>query len=92
MICFSLIYFLINSLLISSQSLPLVLLISFDGFRFDYPIIHGPLENFSRLKQRGVHAPSMTSTFHTGTLPNDYTYDVFILIFLLKKYLNIDIY
>jgi predicted AlkP superfamily pyrophosphatase or phosphodiesterase len=60
--------------LIFSQSLPLLLLVSFDGFRFDYPKIYGPLENFSRLKQRGVHVHSMISTFNTATLPNQYTY------------------
>jgi predicted AlkP superfamily pyrophosphatase or phosphodiesterase len=60
--------------LILSQSLPLLLFVSFDGFRFDYPKIYGPLENFSRLKQRGVYAHSMIPTFNTATLPNQYTY------------------
>lgn len=53
---------------------PLLLLVSFDGFRHDYPKLYGPLANFQRLEQRGIRAPSMTPTFHTATLPNQYTY------------------
>lgn len=71
---FSLIFILYNSTFILSASLPLLLLVSFDGFRFDYPNIHGPLGNFSRLGQNGIHAHSMVSTFNTASLPNDYTY------------------
>ena len=55
------------------QSPPLLLLVSFDGFRHDYPKLYGPLANFQRLEQRGIRAPSMTPTFHTATLPNQYT-------------------
>lgn len=62
----------------SSQSLPLLLLVSFDGFRFDYPQRYGPLGNFSRLAQRGVHVHSMIPTFSTATLPNQYTYVVIV--------------
>ncbi|UJR31348.1 hypothetical protein I4U23_018844 [Adineta vaga] len=58
---------------IHSQSLPLLLLVSFDGFRWDYPKLHGPLPNFSRLQQLGVHAHSMIPTFTTATYPNHYT-------------------
>ncbi len=74
MCCFSFIFVLYTSCFILSQSLPLLLLISFDGFRFDYPTIYGPLGNFSRLEQRGIHAHSMISTFNTATFPNYYTY------------------
>lgn len=71
---FSLIIIFDQLSLIFSQSLPLLLLVSFDGFRFDYTKLYGPLENFSRLEQRGVHVHSMISTFNTATLPNQYTY------------------
>ena len=56
-----------------AQSLPQLLLVSFDGFRHDYPALHGPLENFRRLAQRGVHAQSMTPSFTSATFPNHYT-------------------
>jgi alkaline phosphatase D len=72
--CFLVILFLFNTSLIFIESLPLLLLVSFDGFRHDYPKIHGPLKNFRRLEQRGVHAPSMIPTFTTATFPNHYTY------------------
>ncbi|CAF1196965.1 unnamed protein product [Rotaria sp. Silwood1] len=58
---------------ILAQSLPLLLLVSFDGFRHDYPKLHGPLKNFRRLEERGVHAPRMIPTFATTTFPNHYT-------------------
>ncbi|CAF1033645.1 unnamed protein product [Rotaria sp. Silwood1] len=58
---------------ILSQSVPLLLLISFDGFRFDYPQLYGPLRYFSRLQEQGVHAHSMIPTFTTATYPNHYT-------------------
>jgi predicted AlkP superfamily pyrophosphatase or phosphodiesterase len=76
---FAFILFLYKSSFILSESLPLLLLISFDGFRFDYPNLYQPLENFSRLEQRGVHAHSMIPTFTTATFPNHYTY-VYLLV------------
>jgi predicted AlkP superfamily pyrophosphatase or phosphodiesterase len=72
--CFLVILFLLNTTLILAQSIPLLLLVSFDGFRHDYPKIHGPLKNFRRLEERGVHAHKMISTFTTATFPNHYTY------------------
>jgi predicted AlkP superfamily pyrophosphatase or phosphodiesterase len=65
---------ILNISLIFAQSEPLLLLVSFDGFRHDYPKLHGPLKNFRRLEQRGVHAQNMISTFTTATFPNHYTY------------------
>ena len=59
---------------IDAQSFPLLLVVSFDGFRHDYPTLHGPLRNFRRLAQRGVHAPKLIPTFTTATFPNHYTY------------------
>ncbi|CAF1370640.1 unnamed protein product [Adineta steineri] len=70
---FSILVLLYNSSFIFSQSLPLLLLVSFNGFRWDYPKLYGPLGNFSRLEQRGVHAHSMIPTFTTATYPNHYT-------------------
>jgi predicted AlkP superfamily pyrophosphatase or phosphodiesterase len=72
--CFSVIIVLLNISFIFTQSLPLLLLVSFDGFRHDYPKIHGPLKNFRRLEQRGVHARNMISAFTTATFPNHYRY------------------
>ena len=72
--CLFVIFSLLNASLISAQSFPLLLLVSFDGFRWDYPQIHGPLPNFRRLEQRGVHARQMITTFTTATFPNHYRY------------------
>ena len=72
--CYSVIIVLINISLIFAQSLPLLLLVSFDGFRHDYQKIHGPLKNFERLEKRGVHARNMISAFTTATFPNHYRY------------------
>ncbi|CAF0998471.1 unnamed protein product [Adineta steineri] len=71
--CFLVILLLFNNYVIFAQSIPLLLLVSFDGFRHDYPKLHGPLKNFQRLEQRGVHAQKMISTFATATFPNHYT-------------------
>ena len=56
----------------SEQSLPLLLLVSFDGFRHDYPSLHGPLKNFRRLAENGVRATQLTPSFVTATFPNHY--------------------
>ncbi|CAF4586433.1 unnamed protein product [Rotaria magnacalcarata] len=63
--------------LIFAQSSSLLLLVSLDGFRHDYPKIHGPLKNFRRLEERGVHAQNMIPSFVTATFPNHYTYVYF---------------
>jgi predicted AlkP superfamily pyrophosphatase or phosphodiesterase len=63
-----------NLSFVTSQSLPLLLIVSLDGFRYDYSKLHGPLLNFQRLEQRGVRTHSMISTFNTATIPNHYTY------------------
>ena len=72
--CFPVILILLNISLIFAQSFPLLLLVSFDGFRHDYHKIHGPLKNFRRLEQRGVRAQNLISTFTTATFPNHYSY------------------
>ena len=62
------------SLIRAQANLPLVLFISLHGFRSDYSKLYGPLPNFQRLAQRGVHTLSMIPTFNTATIPNHYTY------------------
>lgn len=57
----------------TEQNIPLLLFISLHGFRSDYSKLHGPLANFNRLAQRGVHTPSMIPTFNTAKIPNHYT-------------------
>ena len=71
--CFHLLLFLYKIIYVYGQSLPLLLLVSFDGFRHDYSEIYGPLKNFQRLEQRGVRAHSMIATFTTSSIPNHYT-------------------
>ena len=56
----------------SEQSFPLLLLVSFDGFRHDYPSLHGPLKNFRRLAENGVRATQLIPSFVTATFPSHY--------------------
>ena len=51
---------------------PIVLLISLDGFRFDYPDLYKP-KNLIAFGKRGVHAKAMLPSFPTTTFPNHYT-------------------
>ena len=49
-----------------------VLLVSFDGFRYDYAdIVDTP--NFDKIKERGVNAKSLIPIFPTLTFPNHYS-------------------
>jgi len=54
------------------SSHPLVLLISFDGFRWDYLKTH-TLPNFEYLKGAGSHAEYINNAFSTVTFPNHWT-------------------
>lgn len=56
----------------SSSSPPLLLLISFDGFRWDYPDIY-QLPNFNSLIKRGVKVKHIDNSFATVTFPSHYT-------------------
>ena len=47
---------------------PLLLLVSFDGFRWDY-LNHHNLTNFNRLKMMGSHADYIYNSFSTVTFP-----------------------
>lgn len=51
---------------------PLLLLISFDGFRWDYLHKHN-LSNFNYLKSQGSHAEFIINSFSTVTFPNHWT-------------------
>jgi predicted AlkP superfamily pyrophosphatase or phosphodiesterase len=51
---------------------PTVILISFDGFRWDYTS-KVPTPNLRRLMARGVHARNLIPSFPPKTFPNHYT-------------------
>jgi predicted AlkP superfamily pyrophosphatase or phosphodiesterase/broad specificity phosphatase PhoE len=51
---------------------PIVLLISFDGFRWDYPELHGA-PTLMTLARGGVRAASLVPSFPSKTYPNHYT-------------------
>lgn len=51
---------------------PLMLLVSFDGFRWDYLHMHN-LSNFNYLKASGSHAEYIYNSFSTVTFPNHWT-------------------
>ncbi|CAF0875004.1 unnamed protein product, partial [Didymodactylos carnosus] len=55
-----------------SDLLPRLLLISFDGFRYDYPDIY-TLKNFRSLLDRGVRVQHIINSFTTTTFPNHFT-------------------
>jgi predicted AlkP superfamily pyrophosphatase or phosphodiesterase len=54
------------------QEKPYVILISADGFRYDFAKKYGA-ENLLRLSKEGVAASSMIASFPTLTFPNHYT-------------------
>ena len=51
---------------------PTVILVSFDGFRWDYPS-KAPTPNLRRLMQRGVQARNLVPSFPSKTFPNHYS-------------------
>lgn len=66
---------IVGSILVETRPLganPLLLLISFDGFRWDYLHMHN-LSNFNYLKSRGSHAEYIVNSFSTVTFPNHWT-------------------
>ncbi len=56
----------------SIQSQPYVILISFDGFRWDYSE-RGITPNLDKMKMNGVHASSLKPVFPSKTFPNHYS-------------------
>lgn len=63
------ILFLFISISLLAQNKPYVLLVSFDGFRWDY-INRGITPNFDKFKKDGVSALSLQPTFPSKTFPN----------------------
>jgi predicted AlkP superfamily pyrophosphatase or phosphodiesterase len=51
---------------------PTVILVSFDGFRWDY-LSKAPTPNLRRLMERGVHARNLIPSFPSKTFPNHYS-------------------
>jgi predicted AlkP superfamily pyrophosphatase or phosphodiesterase len=51
---------------------PTVILVSFDGFRWDY-LSKAPTPNLRRLIERGVHARNLIPSFPSKTFPNHYS-------------------
>ncbi len=62
----------ITSTLPSPSPAPIVLVISFDGFRWDYPELHGA-PALQALAAEGVRAESLVPSFPSKTYPNHYT-------------------
>jgi predicted AlkP superfamily pyrophosphatase or phosphodiesterase len=57
---------------VEAQPRPLLILISFDGFRWDYPD-KAPTPNLRGLMARGVRAEGLIPSFPSKTFPNHYT-------------------
>jgi alkaline phosphatase D len=63
---------LLSTLLLGQTSGPYVVMLSMDGFRWDYPDkCHTP--NLDRIAETGVKAVSLQPAFPTKTFPNHYT-------------------
>lgn len=69
---YQLILFLFIALPLSAVSKPYVILISFDGFRWDY-LNRGITPNLQFIKDNGVSALSLKPCFPSKTFPNHYT-------------------
>ncbi len=57
---------------LGAQNQPYVILISFDGFRWDYSE-QGITPNIDKMKKEGVHAFSLRPSFPSKTFPNHYS-------------------
>src|SRR5262245_55844485 len=55
-----------------AQNQPYVILISLDGYRYDYNKMHGA-ENLSRLATEGVESEGLRPSYPSKTFPNHYT-------------------
>jgi ectonucleotide pyrophosphatase/phosphodiesterase family member 5 len=64
--------FTLVSVTIFAQSKPYVILISFDGFRWDY-VNRGITPNIDSVKENGVSAISLKPEFPSKTFPNHYS-------------------
>jgi len=56
----------------SEAPLPYVLLVSLDGFRYDYTDLYGA-PNLKRFGDQGVHAKGMIPAYPSSTFPNHYS-------------------
>src|SRR5687768_15971174 len=56
----------------SRRAAPLLILVSLDGFRWDYDA-NVPTPNLRRLAARGVRAAALVPSFPSKTFPNHYT-------------------
>ena len=65
-------YLFIFTSFLTAQPKPYVLLISFDGFRWDYAN-RGITPNLDKMKQNGVSASSLQPAFPSKTFPNHYS-------------------
>ena len=65
-------FVILISLQITGQNRNYTILISFDGFRWDYSA-RGITPNLDFIKQNGVHALSLKPCFPTKTFPNHYS-------------------
>jgi predicted AlkP superfamily pyrophosphatase or phosphodiesterase len=63
---------LLGALQAQAQPRPLLILISLDGFRWDYPE-HVPVPNLRSLIVRGVRAKGLIPSFPSKTFPNHYS-------------------
>ncbi|MFO7525815.1 MAG: ectonucleotide pyrophosphatase/phosphodiesterase [Ignavibacteriaceae bacterium] len=72
-ICFILIHFLLFLSQAAAQNLPnYTILVSFDGFRWDYPN-RGITPTLNSISESGISALSLQPSFPTKTFPNHYT-------------------
>ncbi len=69
---FLLVCFFQSLLVFSQEKDPIVILISLDGFRYDYVERFRP-ENISKFISEGTRAQSMVPSFPSKTFPNHYT-------------------
>lgn len=59
-------------LAVKEPELPKVIVVSFDGFRYDY-LEKAPTPNFKRLAESGVRAKWMNAVYVTKTFPNHFS-------------------
>ncbi|XP_028927796.1 ectonucleotide pyrophosphatase/phosphodiesterase family member 5 [Ornithorhynchus anatinus] len=64
--------FIFSSAVPLQEDQQMILLVSFDGFRWDY-INKAPTPNFHYFMKHGVHVKHVTNVFITKTYPNHYT-------------------
>jgi predicted AlkP superfamily pyrophosphatase or phosphodiesterase len=71
-LCIALSFLLIIQFSLNAQTKNYVIMISFDGFRWDYPN-RGLTPNLDFINENGVHALSLKPCFPSKTFPNHYS-------------------